>query len=122
MRDKFALTHELLKHLKDQKSITFEEARAHWWYNLKQDGGLRLTALGYLTLINDIELDCYRYVLKENEFINIRTVIELDQRLQMPYFIASKKGVPTEIIFFGSKEAMMARLYDDLHRFLTNYT
>ena len=122
MRDKFALTQELLKHLKDANSITFEQARAHWWYNLRQDGGLRLTALGYLTLINEIELDSYRYVLKEYEIVNIRTIIELDQRLQMPYFIGSHKGVPTEIIFFGSKEAMMVRLYDDLQRFLTNYT
>lgn len=121
MRDKFALTRELLKHLKEKDSITYEQARSMWWYNLQQGGGLRLTALGYLTLVNEIELDHYSYELKEHDIFNTRTIIELDRKLQMPYFIMAKKGYATHIIFFGSKEAMCARLYDDLTRFLANY-
>lgn len=122
MRDKFALTRELLKHLKEKDSISFEHARAMWWYNLQQGGGLRLTTLGYLTLINDVELVSYKYELKECDIFNTRTIIELDKKLQMPYYILSKKGYATHIIFFGSKEAMCAKLYDNLGRFLTNYT
>lgn len=122
MRDKFALTRELLKHLKNDNTTTFEQARSAWWYNIQQSGGLRLTALGYFTLANDIELDNYNYTIRDHDVFTTRTIIELDRKLQMPYYIMAKKGIATEIIFFGSKEAMLARLYDDLARFLTNYT
>ena len=121
MRDKFALTRELLKHLKHD-SITFEAARSMWWYNLRQDGGLRLTTLGYLALVNDVELVYYRYELKKTDVFNTRTIIELDKKLQMPYYIMADRGYATHIIFFGSKEAMCAKLFDNLDRFLSNYT
>jgi hypothetical protein len=122
MRDKFALTRELIKNIKGDNSITFEQARSMWWYNLRQDGGLRLTTLGYFALVEDVELANYRYELKPYDIFNTRTIIELDHKLQMPYYIVSSKGFATHIIFFGSKEAMCARLYDNLQRFLTNYT
>ena len=121
MRDKFALTRELLKHLKEPDSVSFDTARSMWWYNLQQRGGLRLTTLGYLTLVNDVELEYYRYELKSYDVFTTRTVIELDRKLQMPYFIMANKGIASHIIFFGSKEAMLARMYDNLDKFLTRY-
>jgi len=49
------------------------------------------------------------------------TILKLDRRLQMPYYIEVNKKIPKNIIFFGAKEAMMAQLYGDLNKFLSNY-
>lgn len=122
MRDKFALTRELLLHLREADTVSFETARGMWWYNIQQYGGLRLTALGYLTLTNQVELAHYVYQLRPHDVFTTRTIIELDRRLQMPYYIMATKGVASHIVFFGSKEAMCAQLYDNLEQFLTNYT
>jgi hypothetical protein len=39
----------------------------------------------------------------------------------MPYYIVVKKKLPTTIVMFGSKEAVLARLYGSLDKFLENY-
>jgi hypothetical protein len=46
----------------------------------------------------------------------------MDRRLQQPYYIVTKKMIPVKIIFFGSKEAMIANLYGDIKKFIDNYT
>jgi hypothetical protein len=48
-------------------------------------------------------------------------MLKLDRKLQMPYYIEVKKKIPINIIFFGSREAMLARLYGNLNKFLDNY-
>ena len=53
---------------------------------------------------------------------NMQTVLDLDRKLEQPYYIVTKKGEPVAILFFGSKEAMMANLYGDLDKFLDNYS
>jgi hypothetical protein len=39
----------------------------------------------------------------------------------MPYYIVATKGVPKAVVFFDSKEAVLANLYGDLEKFLDNY-
>ncbi len=51
--------------------------------------------------------------------INKKTILELDRKLQWPYYIDTKKR---QIIFFSSREAMLATLYGDLGSFLKQYS
>jgi hypothetical protein len=48
-------------------------------------------------------------------------LLNLDRKLQLPYYIVVKKKLPVKIVMFGSKEAMLARLYGNLDKFLENY-
>ena len=121
MRDKNKLTAELVKLLPEPYVVTEAEARALWWFNIKRTGGMRLTKLGYDVFVNQLELDRYEYAV-DPFAINSRMILALDRKLQQPWFIVSHKQMPRSIVFFGSKEAMMANLYGDLKRFLDNYT
>ena len=120
MRDKKKLTEELVQHLPDPYKITEAEALALWWFNLRRNGGMRLTRTGYEALAYQIELAHYDYNV-EPFSINSRMIIALDRKLQQPWFIITHKMMPKTLVFFGSKEAMMANLYGDLKKFLDNY-
>ena len=121
MRDKIKLTAELVKLLPESYVVTEAEACALWWFNIKRKGGMRLTRLGYDVFVNQLELDRYEYTVDPFS-INSRMILALDRKLQQPWFIVSHKQMPRSIVFFGSKEAMMANLYGDLKKFLDNYT
>ena len=120
MRDKYKLTKELIQHLPDPYKVTEAEALALWWFNLRRNGGLRLTKVGYEALAKHIKLEHYEYNV-EPFAINSRMIIALDRKLQQPWFIVTHKQMPRTLVFFGSKEAMMANLYGDLKKFLDNY-
>jgi hypothetical protein len=121
VRDKKRLTRELVALLPEQQRISVESAQPAWWYNLRTSGGLRLTALGYITFIEDLDLEHYEFKIDNPLEFNLKMVIALDRQLELPYYIMTKKGVPTSVIFFGSKEAMLANLYGNLSKFLDNY-
>jgi hypothetical protein len=120
VRNKYKLTQELIQHLPDPYKITESEALALWWFNLRRSGGLRLTKMGYEALAKHIELEHYNYNV-EPFTINSKMVIALDRKLQQPWFIITHKMMPKTLVFFGSKEAMMANLYGDLKKFIDNY-
>jgi hypothetical protein len=121
VRDKYLLTRELVQHLPDPYKITEAEALALWWFNLRRNGGLRLTKMGYETFTQQLDLEHYNYNV-EPFAINSKMIIALDRKLQQPWFIVTHKMMPKTLVFFGSKEAMMANLYGDLKKFLDNYT
>ena len=121
MRDKYRLTRELIQHLPDPYKVTEAEALALWWFNLRRNGGLRLTKMGYEAFTKHLELAHYDYNV-EPFAINSKMVIALDRKLQQPWFIITHKMMPKTLVFFGSKEAMMANLYGNLKKFLDNYT
>lgn len=120
MRDKKKLTAELVQHLTDPYKVTESEALATWWHNLRNSGGLRLTEIGYKVFSKFLELEKYEYPLHPFT-INGRMIIALDRKLQQPWYIQFHKKMPMSLIFFGSKEAMLANLYGDLEKFLDNY-
>ena len=119
-RDKKKLTEELVQHLPEKFKIAVDEALPMWWYNLRAGGGMRLTKIGYETFTKILDLEYYEYAV-EPFSINSRMIIELDRKLQHPWFLVTHKQMPKSIVFFGSKEAMMANLYGDLKKFLSNY-
>jgi hypothetical protein len=122
VRDKQKLTEELINLLPDEQRISVESALPAWWFNLRKSGGMRLTNTGYMTLVEDLDLEHYAYPIDNPMLFNHETILDLDRKMQMPYYIQhAAKGVPKKIIFFGSKEAVMVNLYGNLQQFLDNY-
>ena len=121
MRDKRKLTQELINLLPEDNRISVESAIPAWWYNLRKNGGMRLTTTGYRVLTEDLELEHYDYSITDPMMFNQQTILDLDRKMQMPYYIHAVKGVPRKIVFFGSREAVVVNLYSNLQQFLDNY-
>ena len=121
MRDKRKLTEELVALLPDQQRVSADSAMPAWWFNLRRNGGMRLTSTGYSALSEDLELENYSYSIDDPNIFNKQLILKLDRKMQMPYYIHAVKGIPKRIVFFGSKEAVMVNLYGNLEQFLDNY-
>jgi hypothetical protein len=121
MRDKRKLTEELIALLPEEDRIGLKFAMSAWWFNLRRNGGMRLTSVGYSDLSKDLELEHYSYSIDDPHVFNKQLILKLDRKMQMPYYIDTVKGIPKQIIFFGSKEALMVNLYGNLPQFLDNY-
>lgn len=121
MLDKFEFTQEIIKQLPYSLGISAEEVYPLWWKNIRADGGWRLTALGYKVLSEHLNLE--NYTVKLDLFdLGAKLMLALDRKLQHPYFIEVVKHVPTKLVLFSSKEAVLANLYGDLEKFLDNYS
>lgn len=121
MRDKKKLTEELIALLPNEQQISAESALPAWWFNIRRNGGMRLTGLGYQVFVDDLALEHYSYPIDNPLLFNQTTILKLDRKMQMPYYIHAVKGIPKKIVFFGSKEAVMVNLYGNLQQFLDNY-
>jgi hypothetical protein len=121
VRDKLHLTQTLVNLLPDSRRISVESAVPVWWYNLRKTGGLRLTTTGYRTFVDDLELENYEYPIDNPQLFNQQTILDLDRKMQMPYYIHVVKGIPKKIVFFGGREAVVINLYANLQQFLDNY-
>lgn len=82
---------------------------------------MRLTGQGYVTFVADLDLEHYEYNIDDPMQFNQQTILSLDRKMQMPYYVHAVKGVPKKIVFFGSREAVMINLYRNLQQFLDNY-
>jgi hypothetical protein len=120
VRDKLRLTEELVRLIPEDVRPTLEEARLSWWYNLRAGGGLRLTEHGYHVLTEIVKLEHYDYILDPVRFTTLN-LVDLDKKLQMPYYISLHKRNVKKITFFSSQEAVLVNLYGDLEKFLNNY-
>ena len=120
-RDKLKLTLELIALLPAEQRISTESAMSSWWFNLRKNGGMRLTATGFEIFVKRLELEHYSYPIDNPMLFNQQTILDLDRKMQMPYYIQATKGVPKKIVFFGSREAVMVNLYGNLQQFLDNY-
>ncbi len=121
MRDKQRLTTELVSQLPEHLAVSVDTAMKTWWFNLRKNGGMRLTSTGFDTFVKKLELEHYSYPIDNLMLFNHETILDLDRKMQMPYYIHATKGVPKQIVFFGSKEAVMVNLYGNLQQFLDNY-
>ena len=121
MRDKRRLTEELVALLPEPQRISVESAIPSWWHNIRRTGGMRLTSLGFDVFVQDLGLEYYNYPIDDPLLFNQQTILKLDRKMQMPYYVHATKGIPKKISFFGSKEAVMVTLYGNLQQFLDNY-
>ena len=82
---------------------------------------MRLTGIGHTAFVKDLDLEHYEYAISDPMTFNQQTILKLDRKMQTPYYIHAVKGIPKKIVFFGSREAVMANLYGNLQQFLDNY-
>jgi hypothetical protein len=118
MRNKLKLTEQLIALLPQDKKVSVETAKSTWWFNVRPEGGLRLTDSGYKILTEQLKVEFYAYKIPDEMLFTQQTIIDLDRKLQNPYYIVTKKNFPVDLIFFSSKEAMLVNLYGDLSKFL----
>jgi len=121
VRDKRKLTEELIKQLDPDSGITVKRAMHTWWFNIRKTGGMRLTGPGYTVFTQDLDLTCYEFAIPDPQQFNQHVILDLDRKMQMPYYISATKGIPKKIVFFGSREAVIINLYGNLQQFLDNY-
>ena len=121
MRDKLYLTQTLIHLLPGDQHPTVDSVIPIWWYNLRKNGGMRLTTAGYTVFVQLLELEHYEYAIEDPVTFTQQTILDLDRKLQMPYYIHAVKGMPKKVIFFGGREAVMINLYGNLKKFLDNY-
>jgi len=118
MRDKRQLTQLLINQLPEHNRRPVDEIYPTWWQNLRAGGGMRLTDRGYDAFCNLLELQQYRYPLTG---LDLQDVMNLDRKLQSPYYVEFRKRVQHNLILFGSQEAVLINLYGDLKKFLHSY-
>ena len=115
LRAKRQITQKVLELMPDPCSL--KEALVTWYFNLREDGGLRLTMKG-LKAFESCELASYTCDLKPGT-LTMSVLLNLDKKLQWPYFIDSKNKY---IKLFGSRDAVLVHLYGDLVKFLDSLT
>jgi len=99
----------------ERASMDLKTALHSWWYNTRENGGMRLTSTGFKVL-KDLKFQYWDFVLPENYARkNKRVLLGLDRKLEFPYYYGRKR-----LSFFGSQEAMMANLTDDIELWLKN--
>jgi len=121
VRDKAELTRQLVAQLPETAQVDFRHAMRTWWVNLRPGGGLRLSETGYLVFAGVLELERYVYTIPDRQQVNLGMILKLDKQLQSPYYIQLEKRRARNIVFFDSKEAVMANLYGSLDQFLSLY-
>jgi hypothetical protein len=100
-----------------------DSAMKTWWVNIRRGGGMRLTDLGYEMLHDVLRIESWVLDLADRERVIFtkRLVLDLDRKLEWPYYIdVNVKRKRRRIVFFGSREAMMANMYGDLERWLNS--
>ena len=124
MRDrKLEIVQRLMPQVPMEHQQSIESAMQTWWANIRRDGGMRLTDLGYEIMHDVLRLESWELDLQHQDRVIFtkRLILDLDQKLQWPYFIEIKmKKKKRRIVFFGSREAMMATMYGDLERWLAS--
>ena len=110
----------------DRESI--DQAMITWWANIRRDGGMRLTNHGYKIMHDVLKIESWAVDLTDADdtgpfrsHMTKKTILDLDRKLEWPYYLdfdARKKT--RRIVFFGSREAMMATMYGDIERWLAS--
>jgi len=118
--NKQSLTEALVAQLPPELGITVVDASSTWWYNIRKNGGLRLSERGYQVLTEHLHFETYKINL-EDVRVDLPLILEMDRKFQMPYYFEIKKHRVKSLILFGSKEAVMINMYGDVVKFLKNY-
>jgi hypothetical protein len=114
---KHKLTLRLIELLPEDHRITLEEAMVLWYTNIRNNGGFRLTQNGYQAL-KILALESWSVPLNDIKItMDKNLLLSLDRKLTYPYFIDYKKK---EIVFYSSKEAVMATMYGSIKNWLDN--
>jgi len=118
---------EIIQRLMPQIPLEYQQSVDHamktWWANIRRDGGMRLTATGYEMMHDVLKLESWRLDLaaEPRRIFTKRLILDLDRKLEWPYYIeVNVRKKIRHMVFFGSREAMMATMYGDLERWLNS--
>lgn len=120
MQNKDEITQAILDQLPEEIRVSFgniNEAMIYFWMNIRSNGGLRLTKNGYEVLTKLLKMPTYSVDI-DPKHVTKRTILQLDRQLTAPYYISTRVSGNPKLIFFSSREAMMASLYGDVRSFL----
>jgi hypothetical protein len=125
---KLDIVQRLLADIPVQYKESESQAMITWWANIRRDGGFRLTQHGYAIMHDVLKLESWVLDLSDGNDIQSsrsritkKIILDLDRKLEWPYYLdfnARKKR--RRIVFFGSREAMMAAMYGDLEQWLAS--
>ena len=115
------LTHNLVQQLDPDLGITDTIAMKTWWHNIRSTGGMRLTHEGYHMLDQVLKLSHYSFDITDPKNMTSDRLLEMDRKIQSPYYIMAKHTVPRKVVLFGSAEAVAVNLYGSFERWLDNY-
>jgi len=115
------LTLDLVQQLDPDLGVNAKVAMRTWWHNTRPSGGMRLTTVGYAVFSKDLDLAQYSFDLEDPHVLTSTMILEMDKKLQMPYYINARRSGSWKIILFGSSEALIATLYGDFKRWLDHY-
>jgi len=101
VRDKLRLTEELVKQLDTDLGVTVKQAMHTWWFNIRKNGGMRLTGPGYQIFVDELDLARYEFAITDPHQFNQHVILDLDRKMQMPYYISATKGIPKKIVFLA---------------------
>jgi hypothetical protein len=114
---KHKLTKRLIELLPEDHRLSIEEAMILWYTNIRNNGGFRLTQNG-LQALKILGLESWSVPLTDIKItMDKNLLLALDRKLTWPYFIDYKKK---EIIFYSSREAVMATMYGSIKNWLDN--
>lgn len=113
--------------LPEDRQESIDQAMVTWWANIRPEGGMRLTRHGYEILHDVLKMESWALDLANEDSaayrarITKRVVLDMDRKLEWPYYLDFNPRKRTKrIVFFGSREAMMATMYGDLQRWLAS--
>ena len=114
---KHKITKRLIELLPEDHRLSIEEALVLWYTNIRNNGGFRLTQNGFLAM-KILGLESWSVPLNDIKItMDKNLLLALDRKLTWPYFIDYKKK---EIIFYSSREAVMATMYGSIKNWLDN--
>ena len=114
---KHKLTKQLIELLPADHGVSVEEAMVLWYTNIRNNGGFRLTQNGF-QVMKILGLESWSVPLNDIKItMDKNLLLDLDRKLTWPYFIDYKKK---EIVFYSSKEAVMATMYGSIKNWLDN--
>jgi len=117
--DRIKLTQEWLDQLDSEFRPDLDKAMLEWWRNIRHNGGLGLSDVGYAWLTQELELPHWRYVIPHTSAtsMSLQRQLTLDRHCPCVYwFRASSRHF--ELTLFDSREAVVYQLYGDLDRYL----
>jgi len=119
MLDRTKLTQEWLDQLDSEFRPDLDKAMLEWWRNIRHNGGLGLSDVGYSWLTQELELPHWRYVIPHTSAtsMSLQRQLTLDRHCPCVYWFRSTSR-DFQIAFFDSQQAMMFNLYGDLDRYL----
>lgn len=119
MTNKRDITQQLIGLWPGEPAPAVDQAIMAWFRNIRLTGGLRLTDAGYQAL-EFLQLEQWTVPIADPRTTLTKSLLlALDRKLQYPYYIDYRKK---QLIFFSSREAMLATLYGDIAQFLRNYS